>query len=194
MFKYVLTAISAAHRPFLLLIIASPTVTVELKGMALCCSANCSLEESSGGSGVRALFFPRCVSRGWNYGMLMWGTQELDESELTGKTVVARSARRPSSWNCGRGDIHPRTWLIHALVPAPLYSPHLHLLTSVSNYSPVSLAQCLSSESLWKGRGEKAAAATMPPTADLSNSKERVKKRQVQAGLLIIEWCRRWGS
>lgn len=34
MFKYVITAISAAHDPFLLLIITSPTVTVELKGMA----------------------------------------------------------------------------------------------------------------------------------------------------------------
>lgn len=33
MFKYVLTAISAAHDPFLLLIITGPTVTVELKGM-----------------------------------------------------------------------------------------------------------------------------------------------------------------
>lgn len=131
------------------------------------------LREEFGSTGVRALFFPRCFSWGWNYEMLKKGTTELFESELTCKTVVARSTLCPSLWNCGWGDMHPRTWLIHALVPAPLYSPHL--LTSVSNYSPVSLAQCLSSESLWKGRGNGCHRNNATNGRSIY-SKERVKK------------------
>ena len=58
-----------------------------------------------------------------------------------------------SAWHSGWGSIHPEDLTHTCPSPCPLYSLHPHLLTSVSNYSPLSLAQCLSSESLWKGRG-----------------------------------------
>lgn len=69
------------------------------------------------------------------------------------QTVAARQAVCLSAWRSGRGSIHPEDLTHTCPSPCPLYSLHPRLLTSVSNYSPLSLAQCLSSESLWKGRG-----------------------------------------
>lgn len=64
------------------------------------------------------------------------------------------------------------------LPPSP--SPHLSVQLQPSLISTVSLQR----EPL-KGQGKMAATATMLPTADLSIP------RKVQAGLLIIEWCKR---
>lgn len=73
----------------------------------------------------------------------------------------------------------------------------LHPLTSVSNYSPLSLAQCLSSESLWKGGVGWLLPLQQSRQHEIyqkAGAKKEWKKRQVQAGLLIMEWCRRRGG
>lgn len=63
--------------------------------------------------------------------------------------------------------------------PCPLYPLHPYLLTSVSNYSPLSLAQCLSSESLCKGRdGCRCNKATNTRSIKIQGKSEKGKCRQ----------------
>lgn len=145
---------------------------------------------------------------GYIYICARWSETDWEQDlpdELTG-SLIKMTCRTNSHCTVGsclsqgtlddEGASTPRTWLTHALLPAPhssLYPLHSHLPTSVSNYSLLSLAQCLSSESLWKGRGNGSHRHKATNTRSIK-IQGKSEKRQVQAGFLITECCRRWGG
>lgn len=171
------------------------------------------MQTSSRGLLVRGFVLPQvCLQKGWGERLeggvgsvpgIQWKAE--CRTRLLSSLSQHQGTTRQTNSLCTAGGVFVRaapcearstlrTWLTHALLPALLYSPHPHLLTSVSNYSPLSLAQCLSSESLWKGRGKGWFRCNKAANTRSIKIRGESGKRQVQAGLLVIECCGRWGT
>lgn len=75
--------------------------------------------------------------------------------------------------------------------PCPLYPLHSYLLTSVQLQPTLISTVSLQREPL-KGQGW--LLLQQSHQHEIYQNPRKEWKRQVQAGLLIIEWCRRWGT
>lgn len=107
----------------------------------------------------------------------LWVTAQDDMSNK--QSLHSRQGVCPRG-HSGWGSIHPEDLTHTCPSPCPLYPLHPYLLTSVSNYSPLSLAQSLSSESLWKGRGNgcRRNKATNTRSIKIQGKSEKGKCRQ----------------